>query len=236
MCPQDKLAAAYKSGVRVMGIGTFRTILSKLPSDIRLHFSGFSEPLLNPLCCEIMHEASDAGREIHLFTTLSGLTGPQVFQLTRTKFAYIRLHVPEATGFKMDTNIWLRRFKMFTASGQRFTAMAMSEQVDPAIVEALSQHGVRVEYPTMLSRGGLLWKDRHLTGPIRCAADRWHQNVVLPNGDVQVCCMSYNLSMPCGNLLRQPYSEIEAKANEYAANSNPPDDSICRYCDWAAPL
>lgn len=233
-CPQSNLAAAYTSPVRVMTMHTFETILNKLPADCQIHMSGFSECFLNHLCGEMIHAASDTGREVHLYSTLSGLTEQQVFQLSRSRLKYVRLHAPDKTGFKMDTGLWIKRLHLFAASGHHFTAMAMSAEVDPLIIMALDQYQVKLEHPQMLSRAGLLWKDKHLTGPIRCAADRWHNNVVLPNGDVQVCCMSYNLSMPLGNLLTQSYAEIETRANEYAANDNPPDNSICRDCDWCA--
>jgi radical SAM protein with 4Fe4S-binding SPASM domain len=115
--------------------------------------------------------------------------------------------------------------------------MTMGEPSEE-IKRYLKLKGIGVEYPQMLSRGGNLENvaARYKEGPIRCAANRWHQNVVLPDGDVQACCMSYNLSLPCGNLLAESYATIHQRATNYSANSNPPKDSICRRCEWSAPI
>jgi radical SAM protein with 4Fe4S-binding SPASM domain len=229
-CPQDKLAAAYKGEARVMSMRNFETILGKLPPEIRVDFSGFSECFLNALCAEMIKCASDAGREVHLYTTLSGLTEHQTFNLSRSRIKYVRLHVPDATGFKMDTQLWIRRLHMFAATGHYFTAMAMSQEVDPLIVQALSRYGVALEHPHMLSRAGNLWDIGSKTGKIGCAADRWHQNVCLPNGDVVGDCHDYGLSVPLGNLLTQPYQEIYDSAERWKESDHSND--ICAKCEW----
>jgi radical SAM protein with 4Fe4S-binding SPASM domain len=239
-CPQDKLKAAYPpDALKVMTMWNFTRIMEKLPPHVRIDLSGFSEPLLNPLCAEMIKAASDAGREIHIYTTLTGLTKAQIPQLAASKINYIRLHLPDETGLKIAARFWLPRFRLFMETGHKVTAMAMSNTVDPLIVAELAQHQIKIEYPDMLSRGGNLGDIvpvKHLTGPIRCAAERWHNNVVLPNGAVYACCMDFGLSMPLGNLLFQSYDEIHLQAEEYANNHNPPDTSICRDCSWAAPL
>lgn len=237
-CPMDKFTSAYKSDIRIMTMSTVRAILEKLPMDCTCDLSGFSEPTLNHLFAEIVKAMSDTGREVRIFTTLAGLTEHQLFDLSRSRISYIRLHLPDATGLKIKAEVWLKKFRLFLQANQPFTCMAMSYEVDPQIVAEVERTGVKIEFPEMLGRAGNLWtpKDKPLKGHIRCAANRWHNNILLPSGDVVACCQDWNLSMPLGNLLTQPYSEIEAKANEYEANTNPPDDAACRFCEWCAPL
>lgn len=50
-----------------------------------------------------------------------------------------------------------------------------------------------------------------------------YHNVLLPNGDVVICCMDYDLEYPLGNLLTQQYEDI---IPEYNATFN-----LCRFCE-----
>ena len=71
----------------------------------------------------------------------------------------------------------------------------------------------------------------------------YDQNVMLPNGDVVLCCMDYTLSVRLGNLLRQEYFELfsgEAMAKLHASNmrvegpaEDPAKRTICRNCTRA---
>jgi radical SAM protein with 4Fe4S-binding SPASM domain len=47
------------------------------------------------------------------------------------------------------------------------------------------------------------------TFPLTCRSTPFYdRNVLLPNGDVVLCCMDYNLKHIIGNLLNQTYEEI----------------------------
>jgi radical SAM protein with 4Fe4S-binding SPASM domain len=64
----------------------------------------------------------------------------------------------------------------------------------------------------------------------------YDRNVLLPNGDVVLCCMDYNLKHVIGNLLTQSYAEIFAgeklaeivKMNEAVGFDK---CSICKSCE-----
>jgi len=236
VCPQSALAAAY-TGDKAMTEAKFFHVMSALPNDVVCDFSGFSEPFLHKDAAHFMRLAA-TNHETRLFSTLMGLSEVMLYNLGETKFSYIRLHVPDGHALKIPKEVWLRQFNLFRKTGHSFTAMAMGPIEDDDFVKILADRGVGVEFPPMLSRAGNV-TDLHshnYSGPIRCAADRWHNNVLLPNGDVVACCMDWSLTMPLGNLLREPYATIETRANVYERNNNPPADSICRKCEWAAPL
>jgi radical SAM protein with 4Fe4S-binding SPASM domain len=69
----------------------------------------------------------------------------------------------------------------------------------------------------------------------------YDRNVLLPNGDVVLCCMDYNLKHVIGNLLTQTYAEIFAgeplaeiiKWNEAARFDK---CSICKSCENVTPI
>lgn len=234
-CPQKKLGDAYH-GERVMPRETFDRILNALPKNCAVHFSGFSEVFLHRHAAEMMVAASSLGYEVHLYTTLMGLSERQATHLAKARLAYIRLHLPDAIGLKVRHEIWLRQFNLFRATGHSFTAMAMGP-VAPELKTILARHGVEIELPDMLSRGGnlsILRPREDITGrAMRCVPNRWHQNVVLPNGDVVGDCMDYGLTVPLGNLLTQPYCDIYAAAEAWRKNMETSAAGICANCEWA---
>jgi radical SAM protein with 4Fe4S-binding SPASM domain len=236
VCPQEKLSGAYRSAVRRMSSQDFRTILDKIPTSIRIDFSGFSEPYLHPDCGSFIILAVTRGHEVHVYSTLVGMRGKQAEWLAVHQPAHFRVHVPDRTHLKFPDALWIRQHQIFLTSGIRASYMAMDEPA-PVIHDYLRVQGIAVELPQMLSRAGNLdlIPVRHLSGPIRCGAEKFHSNVVLPNGDVFVCCMDWALSMPVGNLLSQDYFSIYTRAEEYRLNQNPPENSICRSCEWACP-
>jgi sulfatase maturation enzyme AslB (radical SAM superfamily) len=66
-----------------------------------------------------------------------------------------------------------------------------------------------VENP--ISRGGNLWEVS--VGGTRCKrSDEFKQNVVLPNGDVYICCMDYGLKHKIGNIFEENFHDMDRKS------------------------
>jgi len=55
-----------------------------------------------------------------------------------------------------------------------------------------------------------------------CIEDLYH-NVVLPNGDVSLCCMDYGLTHIIGNIFTEEYTDIIPKPNTCF--------DLCRKCE-----
>jgi hypothetical protein len=53
--------------------------------------------------------------------------------------------------------------------------------------------------------------------------ERLYHNVLLPNGDVSLCCMDYGLKYVLGNLYNQEYNDIIPEPNTTFG--------LCRYCE-----
>lgn len=67
---------------------------------------------------------------------------------------------------------------------------------------------VTVDDSNKISRGGNLWFiDKH--EGVCSRSPKFKQNVVLPNGDVYLCCMDYGLKHKLGNLLEQNFNELD---------------------------
>ena len=57
-----------------MYIADFKRYLNKIPPEVTIVFSGFVEPFLAADSIEMMEYAASPGRQLHLYTTLVGLT------------------------------------------------------------------------------------------------------------------------------------------------------------------
>jgi len=236
-CPQDKLGEAYDDIKKIMGMEEFNLILSKLPPDCQIDFTGFSEPFLNPNACRMIEAAYATGRQVHLYTTLVGLKPCCVAVLKSIQPTVVRIHVPDGKALKLPEEMWIHTHEQFLETRVKASYMAMMEPSD-LIKRYLAVKGIPLELPEMLSRGGNLSNvaGKHINGPMRCTMNRWHSNVVLPNGDVYGCCMDYGLTVHLGNLIEQPYSDIFHKGEKWKHNMEKRAEGICARCEWATPV
>lgn len=236
-CPQDKLGAAYNpESPRIMSVGDFSIILERIPKDCQIHFSGFAEPFLNPNAAEMIAVASDDGREVHVYTTLVGLKPMCVPILKTYPPRVFRIHVPDGNALKFPEEKWVELHEIFLLTKIKASYMAMQEPSD-FIKRHLAIKEIMLDIPDMLSRGGNLAHvpGKNIRGKMRCTMMRWYNNVVLPNGDVYGCCMDYSLSVPLGNLLRDPYELITTRSNEWRQRMENNAEGICAMCEWATP-
>jgi hypothetical protein len=75
-----------------------------------------------------------------------------------------------------------------------------------------------------------------LRGTIRCMRNLTH-NILLPNGDVVLCCMDYGLKHTLGNLIFSDYSSLFNSKDFMKVKKGLNNDSLnilCRRCDYFA--
>lgn len=233
-CPQSTLLAAYK-GWPMMLLRDFESILNNLPYDMELEFCGFSEPFLNPACSAMMERASVVGFHLRLLTTLTGFRRADIAPLQRSTVHYIRLHLPDTEQFVADEDKWMAQHRLFyeAAIPADYDYMAMGP-VSEKLKAFLAGYGVTdIMQPRMNSRAGTASPVEPKTGLLYCLRTRWHHNILLPNGEVYLCCMDFGLKHRLGNLLEQPYAEIYAEGERLMVAKH--EDMICARCEWAIP-
>ena len=99
----------------------------------------------------------------------------------------------------------------------------------------LNDKEVRKRAPSMTNyEGGVGYK----AGKIICKSNSLTSNVVIPNGDIQLCCMDYGLESKLGNLLEDDYDSLHnGSAMKYITDRMTDDtiegDIICRRCENA---
>lgn len=259
-CPQDELRTAYGDDVKYMTLDTFKTAVDKLPEDCRLDFSGMAEPWVNPACTDMLEYGLQQGHRVAIFTTLYNWDEATVHRVGQLLTDYadqvdiVKIHFPDEAGnmkgWKPSPE-WEYAFIGIQAvvrlAGIHYEAMTMSDHgVHPAI-----QHlpGVFVSHNWTIAahdRAGTLDTDKVKAQPIAISprwdvpivcgkTSKYNQNVLLPNGDVVMCCMDYDTKHVIGNLLEMDYDELFfsdefARIMSVNAESCFSNGTLCRTC------
>ncbi|MGD8369394.1 MAG: SPASM domain-containing protein [Desulfobacterales bacterium] len=247
-CPQDQLVRAYKarSDVYRMHPDAFETCLSKIPLDIAIHFSGMAEPWLNPDCTRMLLHAVDRGHTVEVYTTLVGMRPEDVPQLEPVSFSKFVVHLPNErypSRIRIDSRYldMVRRVAESRIQNLVFVAIgAVNRQLEEAV-------GQPVRIDPVQNRAGNLSTTSdapdatRARGKIRCIScgGRLNHNVLLPNGDVVLCCMDYGLVHVIGNLLREDYDDLFGSPEYLRVRRGLTDESVdilCRYCHNIKPV
>jgi hypothetical protein len=221
MCPQKTLQNAY-NGVKTLTLENFKTACDKIPVDI--HFSGMCEPFINPEAVKMVEYAA-ANRRVSVFTTLTGLDIEKYDKLQRISYRWFCIHVPDGQlNTKMKcTPTYLQLLRHVVNNPPKCEKFWFSMHGDwhPAIIPIV--YGYEVEN-IMINRAGNLdlpWCDTKEKGNPVCPCPE--QYVMLPDGDVVLCCMDYGMKHVLGNLLKQDYKDLKRL----------PPYELCRKCNRA---
>ena len=229
-CPQRTLEEVYK-GTRILTLEAFKTMVDKVPKDVRITFAGFTEPWMNKYCTEMVVYAHEQGHPVSVFTTGVGVSIEDMEAIVDIPFAGnpnggFVLHLPDAemlarhpiTPGYLKTLEWIRDNKHRI---QNFSVMSMGKELHPSVRHIFDW----APSYDMWSRAGNLiresvakpqlitlrdrWNAITHTGPKTCGCvEGLYHNVLLPNGDVSLCCMDYGLEHIIGNLNTQSYEDV----------------------------
>ena len=232
-----------------MTLDDFKFMIDKVPVKVRITFAGFTEPWLNKYCTDMALYAHQKGHPISAFTTAVGMTPDDVERLKEIPYAGnpnggFCLHLPDQERIAkhpINANYikTIEAFKKNEHLFRNFYTMSMSHIV---------HESVRHLYPTahvpeFWNRAGNLLGEAALkpeldklkfrSAPVSnsprtcgCVEDLYH-NVLLPNGDVSLCCMDYSLDYILGNLYNRDYDDIVPAPNTTF--------DMCRKCENGVP-
>lgn len=249
-CPQRTLEKVYK-GERILTLNNFKSLIDKVPRDVRITFAGFTEPWMNKHCSSMLVYAHDQGHPISVFTTGVGVSIADLESIIHIPFAGnpnggFVLHLPDSellarhpiTSGYIKTLEWIKDNHHRI---QNFSIMTMGKEVHPD-VRHLFDWAPNYE---MWSRAGNLIRESLDKPQLIALKDRWnsiyhtdknrtcgcvehlYHNVLLPNGQVTLCCMDYGLDQVLGNLYEQSYEELIPEAQSCY--------DLCNYCENGVP-
>jgi len=239
-----------KNRTTMMSLDTFKKCLSSIPPQVDIHFTGYAEAFENPKCIDMMEHAKDKGHRVLCNTTLVGLTPEIIKRLEKIQgFKDFGIHLPSATYYE---NIGRTSKKQKSETGKDITddyLLILDCMIDAKFPKKFHTHsgegyGLHPEIEEhagdrirdigyknrgLNSRAGNLGK---LTGD-KLWENNWCeriiQNVLLPDGTVQICCQDYGLEEPLGNLMIMDYPDIFETNNFKNRIMNGKTD-ICNRC------
>lgn len=257
-CPQDLIIDKYRlirgEDAQLLHPRDFEKMLQNLPDKLIVYWTGFAEPLQNKHFPELFRMVSERGYTSYISTTLFTTNQDSIKVICdRDKWGRIGLHLPDNSGYmqgKVDKQYLdnLRevvlsmdpaRQDMFHVFGELhdgIKALFQEPEVrDKAARIPLTE--IPLDSPLATTRAnnatdhkGSVSVEAPAGTLLYCHAKRFNQPVLLPNGDLSMCCMDYGLTGIIGNLLHEPYDSIVQRASRYMSHNLPP---LCFNCEWA---
>jgi len=242
-CPQENLISSYtkRSNIMQMPFSTFKKCLDKLPKSVRIDFSGMAEPWLNPRCTEMLLYAHECGFKIAVFTTLVGMNLSDIDKIKNIPFECFSVHLPDGDGLmdvKVD-NTYLKKITKINNSSIKNMRFKIFGNLHPEIKKS----GIEELFSRKaLSRAGNIDNEniaQQITlkkGKLTCRYDRFYGNILLPNGDVLLCCMDYAMKHIIGNLVSSNYKSLFDSAEFRKVKKGLTNDSmdlLCRKCSFS---
>ena len=245
-CPQRVLENVYK-GARTLTLDNFKFLIDKVPKDVRITFAGFTEPWMNKNCTDMVIYAHEQGHPVSVFTTGVGVSPEDMDRLVDIPYygqpnGGFTLHLPDKELLARHplTPGYMKTLEWFQFNNHRiknFSTMCMGEEVHPDITPYFYWA------PTykMWGRAGNLLRESILKPRLINLKNKWdsvyhedrnrtcgcvehlYHNVLLPNGDVSLCCMDYGLDHILGNLYEKSYEKIIPNARTKF--------DLCNYCE-----
>jgi len=255
-CPQELLIERYSTNNNLenisygqpaqMSFDTFKKCLSTIPKSVIISFAGYTEPWLNPDCSKMIVYAYEKGHQIEVFSTLVGMKLNDVELIKHVKFDVFHLHLPDEENIaKIAVNSdYQDVLKKVLANIPNVSGMSMGN-VHPKIKEIIKSGILADEMNNRAGNVTFLKPNTKKFGPLVCNRDTKsdlldivNDNVLLPNGDVSLCCNDYGLQNIIGNLLELNYDSLftNDKYQEFHKKLKSQDSNvICRHCNEAVP-
>jgi uncharacterized Fe-S cluster-containing radical SAM superfamily protein len=248
-CPQHTHINTYAATSRnfKLSIEDFQKYIDKVPTEVDIVFAGMAEPFLNKSASVMMIYAISKGHRISIYTTCEGmdagdLTALRIFKQNKPEmFNHICLHLPDADGL-MKIKITNEYLAMVRAMMPLQNNLMCIGKLHPQVREVI---GVDVTDGSLslFSRAGNIpsMAIAKKIGKLHCSVctDKLDHNILLPNGDVVLCCMDYDQDHVIGNLGTMTYEQLFHSAEYNKVIEGLKDDSseiLCRYCEVSKPI
>jgi radical SAM protein with 4Fe4S-binding SPASM domain len=247
-CPQDSFLFKYNSNKKKLSLEEFNIIINKLPVLTRIHFTGFSEPFFHKDCYKMVALCKERGHYTKISTTLYKASQDNINTILNQVYNKITLHLPvQDNSMNLVVNeTYIQNIEKCLKSLKNIDAIVFfGKTPHPMIAPLLEKTQGKVyflepDYSNWNSRAGNVngFKkiDNTANKTIKCAANKIKQHVLLPNGDVYLCCMDWNLEHRLGNLLENTYEDIvNSKEYKHIIDSlnNNKSGTLCWRCDHA---
>ena len=209
-CPQKVTADKY-SGNKELSISDWKIMLDHLPNELPIFFSGFSEPCANRHLIDLIDMAYKKGHPLGVFTTLYQATREDVDKLVKYPFLSFCLHLPDGNVMKIPIT---QEYK-----DNVFTVLQNVKNTSLSIMNDLFVDNNRENMTK-----GIQTKTKRFRN---CLKLDYPQFSLFPNGNVNICCLDFQMTETIGNLLTENYADIKQRFLK-----NRKKYALCSHCHY----
>ena len=248
-CPQrlTLLRARELHDPILMTFEVFKECIDKVPKTVRIGFGGLSEPFQNLRCLDMIEYVKKRGYAVTIYSTLARLTEDGVLRLFRLLTLVdggcdkLIIHVSSDEQIERIP-VTPTAIKVMEIAAAHVTPNVSfhfhGKSIHAKLRPVLQKIGV--EFQPIHTRAGLNPMYRHrkikrLRGRLSCPL-KLISNVLVPSGDVTVCCQDFGMKHVIGNLRRDSYASLFSSPGMMLVRKGLDDeriDTLCRTCDWA---
>jgi radical SAM protein with 4Fe4S-binding SPASM domain len=225
-CPQKILLKNYNSHIKILTLNNLKIFLKNInKNNTIINFSGFSENLNNNYISDILLYCYNQGFTLNYFyTTLNSINDLNkiIDKLkNNVEFNYVIFH--EYDGLSFNKELFNKRIDLFKNN------IKSKNYIISKINKPLSRAGNNENISTIYKSDKIKCNFYNLNHIFNC-------NVLLPNGDLYLCCNDFGLKHKIGNLFHNHYEsdEFYKKRKEIQELLLIKDSNvICRLCEFS---
>lgn len=226
-----------------MSFDLFEACLKNIPKEECIVFSGMSEPWLNRECTKMVAHASREGYKVEVFTTLVGMDPEDVGLLEQAGISRFIVHLPseeyrEIKDISKQYRDTLNRVCHSTLRAEfRFHGLRIDQRIKPLLGEGRFCMNIGLHDRAGCINFPGIKHTKRKRGILVCTKGL-HHNILMPNGDVLLCCMDFSMEHILGNLLNSGWKDIfegEEFLKIKRGLRNPSSGIVCRFCIRACP-
>ncbi len=250
-CPQKALMSNYKSSERLLTRDNFIKAISNIKgSPVKsIGFGSFSEPLENENFYDFVNMAFDNGYGVDISTTLKNLSIDGLKKIKDRDIFYGISIQPIGINNRYglpDEEAWgnIRKFFELNPKGN-IHLWCVDNNLSDDDKEILNKRverytSIKIEYNKITSRGGIITNlgNTPLLKQKSLVCKLFLGPVILPNGDITICCNDFSLKHISGNIYKQTLNEIIY--GDFINNfikimyGEKMGDILCHSCDYAS--
>jgi len=190
----------------------------------------------------MINYSSKKGHIITVYSTLIGLSIEKLEKLKEIDISEFIIHLPTLNyleNIKVNENyLQMLEFTKKCISNSTFIVMVKEPQIlelDNRIKDIL--HDITIQSELINSRAGNLNNVtvNRKNGIIHCDRN-FQSHVLLPNGEISLCCQDFNYQYVIADLNKDKYMDIynNKALNEFKTKlKDETADLLCRFCEYA---
>ena len=247
---------------RIMSYENFKLYFKNVPKKTVIHWSGYSEPLGNKNFKEFINYLQSQNYEQHVSTTMFGRRDNEEFMANTSAFSSVTFHLPDNSnlmklkvGEQYLKNLeQALRFQSELLSSKEIYIVVFGENFHPKvdyIIKKLINENI-ISKKSVDIRDHLHSRNGEVSdmGKFRmddtikneenkkkdklyyCSYGRLNQGVMLPNGDINLCCQDYSLKGIIGNLKTENLNKLYKQEKIYQKNFSIGEFNLCKKCEY----